>query len=155
MLRRCKSLNHRSHYCRIKFWNSNVVALQREIFSSAYSYDLNVEDERRVRGNKVTTDCLVSVSVVGWARNDSFCANFETDKSYIPTFDNLACSNLEFERLTSVTAAIKLLSTCCQGAGVMSFYFLSCLHYRTITFLCNIDFEWHQKVISVCFVNWL
>merc|ERR550539_225503 len=91
---------------------------ERERAQSHVAKKLDVENERGI-GRDNATGSARTVAIVRADRELSALANLHLCNTFIPSFDDLASTELEAERLITITGAVELASVR-ECAGVMN-----------------------------------
>lgn len=88
----------------------------RDSSLSVYREQLNIKEERRVRGDAWSP--IRAVTEIGWNYQSSLSTWLHRPYTFVPSLDNLSDTNRKIERLVTVNRAVELRSIT-QSARVM------------------------------------
>ena len=122
---------------------------------SVDTHELNLEDKGGV-GRDDVASTLLTIGVVRRAGKLGLLSNLELHDAFIPAANNLLNTDLELERLTTVSAAVELAAVR-ERAGVVDIHLVACpggvracpCHLNTNDFLVTkIFFKVIQETVS-------
>ena len=149
------SFQYLNWFKRILSKNINAIELSRlnnslneTLFMKSFPSDeLNIEIQSGIRWDDLSNSIL-SVSIFRWTNNDSSFSFAHFSHSFIPSFNNLACSNHKFKWFASISWWIEFLPIS-QCSSVMNDDSASFWREAlSISRLLCLNLEWHMFWIN-------